>query len=95
MAYPAKVDVKWARNGSRLELFIRFLYGWILSIAISIWGFFVFFAWIVQWIYIFAMGRRQKDLNDFMLGFWRFNSRANAYILMLTDSRTPITGKRL
>jgi len=95
MVYPARTDIIWKSKASRVELIIRFLYAWVLGIFLTIWGFFVGVAWVIHWIYILAMGKRQRDIHDFIVGFWRFFCRSQAYILMLTDERPPITGKRM
>jgi hypothetical protein len=91
--YPIKIEVEYEEKASRLEvLIIRWLYGILLSIIISIWGIFAGLAMLGQWIVILITGARNKGLHDFITSYFKFYTRINGYLYMLTDERPPLGG---
>jgi hypothetical protein len=93
MAFPAKIDIKYVEKASRFELFVRLVLSFIYGIIAEIWGFIAGILWVLQWLIILVTGKRNKGIHNFIVGFWRYWTRAIAYILMLTDERPPISGQ--
>ncbi len=93
--YPLKFSSVYEENASRLELFIRIVYGFVLGLIASIWGFFAEIAAAIQWFYILILGKRHGSLWEFIAGYIRFYYRLEGYMSLLTDERPPITGEEL
>jgi len=93
--YSIKFSALYVEDASRLELFIRIVYGFILAIIADIWGSFAEIAAVIQWFYILIMGRRHGSLWRFIAGYMRYYFRLEGYISLLTDERPPISGEEL
>jgi hypothetical protein len=92
--YPVKLEVEYEEKASRLEaLIIRWLYGLLLSIILSIWGIVAGLAMLGQWIVILITGARNKGLHDFVTSYFKFYTRTYGYLYLLTDERPPISGE--
>jgi len=92
-SYPASYEALYVEKGSRAELFVRIVYGFILSLIDYFWMIAVGFAIFIQWFHILILGKRNEKLWRFTLSFYRFYARALAYSSLLTDARPPISGK--
>jgi hypothetical protein len=91
--YPIKIEVEYVENASRLEaLIIRWLYAIFLYIVLSIWSIAAGIVIVVQWLYILILGKRNKGMHDFVVGFFMYTTRVTGYIYLLTDNRPPISG---
>jgi len=84
-----KITVKSAEKASRLELIIRFIWGTIVAIVLCIIGIFVSIAWVVQWIYILLLGKRQPGLANFINAWIVAWSQLMFYNNLATDERPP------
>ena len=94
--YPIKVKIKtMEEKASRIELFVRIVYGFVLSIIAGIWGFFAEIAAVIQWFYILIMGKRNGSLWGFIAGYMRYYFRLQGYVTLLTDERPPISGEEI
>jgi len=93
--YPIKFSALYEESASRLELFIRIVYGFVLSIIASIWGFFAEIAAVIQWFYILIMAKRNDSLWGFIAGYMRYYFRLQGYVTLLTDERPPISGEEI
>ncbi len=93
--YPIKFSAIYEESASRLELFIRIVYGFVLSIIAGIWGFFAEIAAVIQWFYILIMGKRNGSLWGFIAGYMRYYFRLQGYVTLLTDERPPISGEEI
>ncbi len=91
-SYPASYEALYVEKGSRIELFVRIAYGFILSLIANLWMIAVAFALIIQWFHILFLGKKNERLWQFTLSFYRFYARALAYFSLLTDARPPISG---
>lgn len=85
-----KVTVKSAEKASRLELLIRFIWGFIVAIILGVIGIFVAIAWIVQWLHILLLGKRQGALNKFITAYEVAKTQLNFYMVLATDERPPL-----
>ena len=92
-SYPASFEALYVEKASRIELFVRIVYGFILGLIAYFWNFAVGIAAFIQWFHILILGRRNEKLWRFTLSFYRFYSRALAYFTLLTDAKPPISGK--
>ncbi|MDD5348516.1 MAG: DUF4389 domain-containing protein [Candidatus Omnitrophica bacterium] len=85
-----KITVKSAETASRLELFIRFIYGLVACIVIGIIGIFAYLAWFVQWLHILLLGKRNAALAKFMNAWLVAYTQLEFYTFLSTDERPPI-----
>lgn len=89
--YPAWLDVKYPERLSRWKIFVK----WLLAIPhlIILYGYGILVQAItfVAFFVILFTGHYPKALFDLAVGYWRWNIRASAYILLLTDEYPPFT----
>jgi hypothetical protein len=85
-----KIDVTSKDRASRLELFIRII--WLIVGGIILWLYSIIAAIciIVQWFFILIMGRRNKPLNNVIKVYLYYRTKFEAYLMMLTDERSPL-----
>jgi hypothetical protein len=89
--YPVRLEVEYPEQLSRWKIFVKglmaiphiiILYGYgILASAITFVAFFV----------ILFTGRYPKALFDLVAGYYRWNNRMYAYVLLLTDEYPPFS----
>lgn len=84
-----KITVKSDEKASRLELIVRFIWGTIVAIVLMIIGIFVSIAWVVQWLYILVLGKRQSGLAKFINAWLVAWSQLMFYNNLATDERPP------
>jgi hypothetical protein len=85
-----KISVTSAEKASRLELFIRWIWGTIVMIILGIIGIFAFIANIIQWIYILILGKRHPALAKFVTNWFKGYTQLYFYMLLSTDERPPL-----
>jgi len=85
-----KIDVTSAEKASRLELFIRWIWGFILMIIYGIIGIFAYIAFMVQWIHILLLGKRHPALAKFVTNWYKAMTNLYFYSLLSTDERPPL-----
>ncbi len=85
-----KINVTSAEKASRLELFIRFIWGFIVAMILGIIGIFACLAIMAQWFYILIFGKRHAGMAKFvnswisaLCGLWFYNN-------LSTDERPPL-----
>jgi hypothetical protein len=78
-------------KASRIELFIRIAYGFLLGIMYSVWGFLVAFVVTLQFWHILIFGRRGRSLHDWTRRYLNASLYVNAYLNYLTDTRPDLT----
>ena len=77
-------------KASRLELFIRFIWGTIVAIILCIIGIFAYIAIMVQWLHILLLGKRHAALAKFINGWYTGMAQLYFYMLLATDERPPL-----
>ena len=97
-AHPVQVDIPYPEESSRLLalLTIPFTLGkvillipvFIVLYAVGIGAFIVFV--LSQWAVLFT-GRYPQGMHSFMVGYLRWNTRAQAYFYGLTDKYPPFS----
>jgi hypothetical protein len=85
------VNVRSDEKASRLELFIRFIWGFcIVAIVLGIIGMFAYIALFVQWLHILILGKRHPALAKFVNAWYTAITQLHFYMLLSTDERPPI-----
>jgi hypothetical protein len=85
-----KVDVKSNDKASRLELFVRILWAIVGGIILWIFSIIAILCVIVHWFFILITGKRNKALNNLLRVYLYYRTKFEAYIIMLTDERSPL-----
>ena len=85
-----KVTVTSAEKASRLELFIRWIWGTIVMIILCIIGIFASIAIFVQWFYILFLGKRHAGLAKFVNAWFVAMTGLYFYMYLSTDERPPL-----
>jgi len=83
-------------KASRLELFIRIVYSFILGIVLMVYGFIAGIGMIIQFIVVLILGRRSQGLSDFIQSYLEYYVHILGYTSFMTDERpglfpTPVT----
>ena len=86
-----KLTVTNVEKAGRLELLIRFVWGFIVAIILGIIGLFVvYLATPIQWLHILFLGKRNAALAKFATGWFTGMTQLYCYMLLLTDERPPL-----
>ena len=86
-----KITVNFVEKASRLELIIRFVWGFIVMAILGIVGFFVGIALAIQWLHILFLGKRHPALAKFINAWFTAEVQMCAYyVLLATDERPPL-----
>ena len=86
-----KITVNSVEKASRLELLIRFIWGFIVGIILGIIGLFaLYLATPIQWLHILFLGKRNPSLAKFVSGWFKGITQLYGYMLLLTDERPPL-----
>lgn len=91
--YPIRLDADYVQKSKRTELVVRIFYGIVLYIVYVLWSVVASLAQVLLWLHILVLGRRQKGLWEFILGFQRYTVRMQSYLMCLTDDRAPMSGR--
>jgi hypothetical protein len=85
-----KINITSDEKASRLELFIRFIWGFIVAIILCIIGMFAYIAIFVQWIHILLLGKRHPALAKFVNNWYKGMVQLAFYYILATDERPPL-----
>lgn len=88
-----KVSVSYSEKASRLELFIRFVWGFIAMMVLGIIGMFAGLAIFVQWFHILLLGKRNASLAKFVNSWFYAMVGMYFYMYLSTDERCDIVPK--
>lgn len=84
----------YEHDASRLELFIRIVYGWIaIYIVLAIYGIVAGICMIIQWFVILILGRRSEGLSNFIKGYLEYIVHVVGYLYWMTDKRPGVMPK--
>jgi hypothetical protein len=83
-------SVSFNSKASRLELFVRIVWGFVAAIVLGIYSVIGTALWIIQILHILVISRRHKGIHAFIKTVVIARYRLQAYILLLTDERPPI-----
>ena len=91
--YPVTYEADYAGEGrNRLTTFLRYIVAIPWLIVAGLYGFVASIAVVIAWFALVFTGRYPEGLYNFIAGYVRFNSRANAFIYLLTDEYPPFNG---
>jgi len=91
--YPVSYEADYAGEGrNRLTTFLRYIVAIPWLIVAGLYGFVASIAVVIAWFALVFTGRYPEGLYNFVAGYVRFNSRANAFIYLLTDEWPPFNG---
>ena len=81
----------YEHDASRLELFVRIVYGWIcIGIVLVVYGFIAEICMLIQWFVILILGRRSEGLSNFIKGYLDYFVHVLSYYYFMTDDRPGI-----
>ncbi len=84
----------YQHDASRLELFIRIVYGWIaIYIVLAIYGIVAGICMFIQWFVILILGRRSEGLSNFIKGYLEYIVHVVGYLYWMTDKRPGVMPK--
>ena len=89
--YPARLEVQYPEQLSRWKIFVKWLL--IIPHLIILYGYGILANVItfVAFLIILFSGSYPKALFDLVVGYYRWNIRVYAYVLLLTDEYPPFT----
>lgn len=90
MQYAVNTTVCYEEKASRLALFTRTLWMFLLVWVIWAWAFVYGFVFFFQAFYILIFGKRHKKAFDFQLRFNQYISRIQLWLNLLTDERPKV-----
>ncbi|MDR1818868.1 MAG: DUF4389 domain-containing protein [Methanobrevibacter sp.] len=85
----------YEEKASRLELFVRIFYSFVLSIVVSLYSLLSSIVSIFQWIVILILGKRSEMLNGIISGFCTYYVSIMSYCYLITDERPGIAPKNM
>ena len=83
-------DVKSDEKASRVELFVRIVWGTISYIPLGLFGFVAGICYTIQWLIILITGKRNQSLSNVLQKYISYSFMVSSYLLLLTDERNPI-----
>jgi len=85
-----KINITNVEKASRLELFIRWIWGFIVGIILCIIGIFAYIAVMIQWLHILLLGKRHPALAKFVNNWYKAMAQLGFYYMLATDERPPL-----
>ena len=85
-----KITITSGEKASRLELIIRFIYGFVAGIVLAIVGIFAYIAFVIQWLHILILGKRHPALAKFVNAWLAACAQLEFYTMLATDERPPL-----
>ena len=93
MAYPIRVEVDYQEEHSRMTTFFRYFMLIPQMIILYFVGIVASILMMVLWIVIVVTGKSHEDMFSFIAKFLRWQTRVNAYAMLLTDVHPPFSGE--
>ncbi len=84
------------REARRLELLVRIFYSIAIAIVMMVYGIIAGICLVIQWLVILILGRRNRDLSEFIRGYLEYQVHVLSYTSVMTDERPgimPVTVK--
>jgi hypothetical protein len=92
MAEPETFEMApYVEKASRLELVIRWLYGFVIGILFWLWGIYISIIEFVQFWHILLLGKRGARLYVSTRRYIAAYTHVSAYLAFLTDTRPELT----
>ncbi len=83
----------YEHDASRLELFIRIVYSFVVMLVLAVYGFIAEICMLIQWLVILILGRRSEGLSNFIKGYLEYYVHVIGYVAWMTDDRPGIFPK--
>jgi hypothetical protein len=93
MAYPIRIEVDYQQEHSRLTTFFRYFMLIPQMIILYFVGIVASILMMVLWVVIVVTGKSHEDMFAFIAKFLRWQTRVNAYAMLLTDVHPPFSGE--
>lgn len=85
-----KYEAGFDGKAGRLELLIRFLWYIPSYIVLFVLVVIAMVAYVVQFLHILVLGKRNKALFDWTLKYVSYRTKLESYFFLLTEERNPI-----
>ena len=85
-----KFEVAYKEKASRLELFVRILWGIPTAVVMVVLLIIAAIAGVIQFFHVLFLGKRHRTLHDWIWKFVAYFTRYECYKNLLTDERSPI-----
>jgi hypothetical protein len=92
LAYPIRVQVDYQEQHNRLTTFFRYFLVLPAAIVAGLVGFVANLVVFAAWFVIVFTGKFPKGMHDFVGQALRWQTRVNAYGMLLTDVYPPFNG---
>ncbi len=79
------------QKASRIELFIRWIYGIAIGIIFWLWGIFISIINFIHFWHILILGRRNSTIYKHTRRYIAASAYVESYLMFLTDSRPDLT----
>jgi amino acid permease len=93
MAEGLKQLFVYEHDASRLELFIRIVYAFVVLLVLAVYGLVAEICMVIQWFVILILGRRSEGLSNFIKGYLEYAVHIMSYVYWMTDDRPGIFPK--
>lgn len=80
----------YEHDASRLELFIRIVYSFVIALVLMVYGVIAEICMFIQWFVILILGHRSEGLSNFIKGYLEYNVHVLSYVYLMTDDRPGI-----
>ena len=77
----------YEHDASRLELFIRIVYAFVITLVLMVYGVIAEICMLIQWFVILILGRRNEGLSNFIKGYLEYFVHVIGYVYWMTDDR--------
>ncbi len=77
----------YEHDASRLELFIRIVYAFVIALVLMVYGVIAGICMLIQWVVILILGRRNEGLSNFIKGYLEYVVHVSSYVDLMTDDR--------
>ena len=77
----------YEHDASRLELFIRIVYAFVIALVLMVYGVIAEICMLIQWFVILILGRRNEGLSNFIKGYLEYFVHVISYVDLMTDDR--------
>jgi hypothetical protein len=89
--YPVRLEFDYPERLSRWKIFVKWLLAIPHLLILYAYGILASAIMFVAFFVILFTGRYPKALFDLVVGYYRWNIRVSAYVLLLTDEYPPFT----
>ncbi|MFZ2071145.1 MAG: DUF4389 domain-containing protein [Halobacteriota archaeon] len=85
----------YKHDASRLELFIRIVYAFVIALVLGVYGVIAEICMVIQWFVILILGHRSEGLSNFIKGYLEYYVHVISYVYLMTDDRPGILPEKV